>query len=331
MKAESTCWAVRVVDLDPIPRNCIYRQILTGGPLPSLGVNLSADVVSDKAGRITNVEEENDPRLQRFADEYDTALLAFVGSYVPRRYGPLQFASSEMSIPDEFSVEEALTRMAGGREGPRKLYLLVNSLGGSPSSAYKIAMAIRKSYDDVTVFVPHIAASGGTLLALIGSKIRMGMMSQLSPVDIQVWYKNTFVSTNSMLAAKQSLDKTLSMKSVDELTYLERHLADSFDPTVMEEFNRTANMGVVYLDTILKATGYDEPKRETIIKKLIFSLPVHGFVVDGDLAGNIGIKVEDGNANVEEWKMMRNWCLKYINQAEDKHFVRYVVPKKNGG
>ena len=84
-------------------------------------------------------------------------------------------------------------------------------------------------------------------------------------------------------------------------------------------------------DTILKATGYDEPKRETIIKKLIFSLPVHGFVIDGDLAGNIGIKVEDGNANVEEWKMMRNWRLKYIDQAEDNRFVRYAVPKKKGG
>ena len=208
--------------------------------------------------------------------------------------------------------------------------LLVNSLGGSPSSAYETAMAIRKSYDDVTVFVPHIAAGGGTLLALIGSKIRTGTMSQLSPADIQVWCKNTFASTNLMLAAKQSLDKTLSMKSVGELAHLERRLADSFDPTVMEEFGRTADTGVAYLDTMLKATGYDEPKRETIIRKLIFSLPVHGFVIDGDLAGNIGTKVGDGNANVEEWKMMLNWCLKYIDQAEDNRFVRYAVPKKNG-
>ena len=278
---------------------------------------------------ITNVQEEDDSSLQEFADKNGVVLLAFVGSYVPRRYGPLQFARSEMSIRDEFSIEEALTQISKGCEqGSRKLYLLVNSPGGSPSSAFKIAMTIRRSFDDITVFVPHIAASGGTMLALTGSKIRMGMMSQLSPVDVQVWYKETFVSTNSMLAARESLDKRLSMKSVDELSHLERHLAESFDPTVLEEFTSIVNMSTIYLDTILKAANYDGPKRQMMIKKLIFDLPVHEFVIDAQLAKEIGIAVEDANTNVGEWEMMREWFLRYIDQAEDKHFVRYVMPKK---
>ena len=278
---------------------------------------------------ITNVQKEDDSSLQKFADENNVVLLAFVGSYVPLRYGPSQFARSEMSIRDEFSIEEALTQISKGREqGSRKLYLLVNSPGGSPSSAFKIAMAIRRSFDDITVFVPHIAASGGTMLALTGSRIRMGMMSQLSPVDVQVWYNDAFVSTNSMLVARETLDARLSMKSTGELSYLERHLAESFNPAILEEFTRIVDMSVTYLRTILKAAKYEEQTREMIIKKLIFDLPVHAFVIDAYLAKEIGINVEDGSTNVEEWEMMREWFWRYIDQAEDKHFVRYVIPNK---
>ena len=166
------------------------------------------------------------------------------------------------------------------------------------------------------------------MLALTGSRIRMGMMSQLSPVDILIGYKDTLVSTNSMLAAKTSLERVLSMKSMEELSYLERHLADAFDPTVLEEVYRTVEMGRVYLDTILEAAGYDEQQRRVMTRKLIFDLPVHEYVIDIDYAKKIGIKVEDGNTDVEEWDMMREWLWRYIGQAEDKHFVRYVVPNK---
>lgn len=292
---------------------------------------LSTDRKSGGKKYHTNVEREEDGLLQQFADDRDVVLMAFVGSYVPRRYGPSQFSRSTMSIDDEFSIEEALTQISKEYESTsRKLYLLVNSLGGHPSSALKIAMAIRRTFDEITVFVPHIAASGGTLLALTGDKIRMGMMSQLSPVDVQVVYKDTSVSTNAMLAAKDTLDNELSMKRVDELSYLERHLAESFDPAILEEFAGTAHMGATYLDIILKASKYDEQSRKKITKKLVFGFPVHEFVIHADLAKDIGIHVEDSNEDVEAWEVMREWFWRYIDQAEDKHFVRFAIPQKKG-
>ena len=33
-------------------------------------------------------------------------------------------------------------------------------------SSYKIALAVRETLDEVTSFVPHVAASGGTLLTM---------------------------------------------------------------------------------------------------------------------------------------------------------------------
>ena len=189
-------------------------------------------------------------------------------------------------------------------------------------------MAIRRSFSDITVFVPHMAASGGTILALTGNRIRMGIMSHLSPVDVQIWHKGNYMSANSMLVAETEIDKRLSMKSIDELSYLQRHLAESFDPATLVELAGTVDMGVIYLDRILKEAGYEEQKRKNMTQKLIFDLPAHGFVIQADLAKEIGIAVEDSSTSAEEWEMMREWFWRYIDKAEDRHFVRYVIPKK---
>ena len=289
---------------------------------------MSIDSKSSRIKRHTNVKQEDDECLKQLADKRNVVLMAFIGSYVPRRYGPLQFSGSTMSTADEFSVEKALTQISKEYKGtPRRLYLLVNSLGGNLSSALKIAMAIRASFDEITVFIPHIAASGGTLLALVGNKIRMGMMSQLSPVDVQIIYKDTSVSINSMLIAKEQLYEELSMKSLDELSYIQRHLAESFDPTILEEFAGIAYMGTTYLDTILKAAKYDEQSRMKITRQLVFGFPAHEFVINVDLAKDLGIHVEDSDVDGEVWEIMRDWFWRYIDQAEDKHFVRFVIPK----
>ena len=100
----------------------------------------------------------------------------------------------------------------------RKLYLLVNSHGGSVSSSFKIAMAIRRFFDDITVFVPHVATSGGTILALAGNRIRMGMMSRLSPVDVQIVYQGKQISVNSLIDVEDDIIQRISMKSASELS-----------------------------------------------------------------------------------------------------------------
>ena len=83
--------------------------------------------------------------------------------------------------------------------GIKHAYLLVNSPGGTMISAYKIARAIRSTFDRITAFVPHAAASGGTLLALAGNEIVMGPMSYLTPLDVQIRYKGGFISATTFM------------------------------------------------------------------------------------------------------------------------------------
>ena len=275
------------------------------------------------------MQEEDNPALQHFADQNGVVLLAFIGSYVPRRYGPAIFVDSMISARDEIGIEQALTHIKKAcPSGNRKLYLLVNSLGGYTSSAFKIAMAIRKSFTDITVFVPHIAASGGTILALTGNRIRMGMMSHLSPVDIQILHKGHHISVNSLLSAETIVGKRIAMRSDDELSHLEKQLAESFDPAILVEFRNMVEMGRLYLEKVLTAVGYADEPLANMTHRLIFGLPTHGFVIQADLAKEIGIAVEPSETNSEEWDMMQKWLLHYIDKAEDRHFVRYVIPKK---
>lgn len=117
----------------------------------------------------------------------------------------------------------------------------------------------------------------------------------------------------------------VAKKRPDELSHLEKHLVDSLDPAILVEMNNV-KMGKKYLETVLRGAKYSEDDQEKITAKLIFDLPTHGFVIQRDLAREIGVAVEDSDSNPREWDVMRKWFWNYITQSTDKHFVRYVVP-----
>jgi ClpP class serine protease len=66
------------------------------------------------------------------------------------------------------------------------LDLILHTPGGLVLAALQIARAVREHKAKVTVFVPHYAMSGGTLIALAASEIVMTKHSVLGPIDPQV-------------------------------------------------------------------------------------------------------------------------------------------------
>ncbi|MCS7366255.1 MAG: hypothetical protein NDF52_00035 [archaeon YNP-WB-062] len=63
----------------------------------------------------------------------------------------------------------------------RTLELLLHSYGGGVDSAYMIAKTLRKNFSKIRVYIPHVAASGATLIAISADEIVMGEISRLSP------------------------------------------------------------------------------------------------------------------------------------------------------
>jgi ClpP class serine protease len=66
------------------------------------------------------------------------------------------------------------------------LDVIIHTPGGLVLSAEQIAMALKRHTARVTVFVPHYAMSGGTLLCLTADEVVMDPNAVLGPVDPQL-------------------------------------------------------------------------------------------------------------------------------------------------
>jgi len=66
------------------------------------------------------------------------------------------------------------------------LDIVLHTPGGLVLAALQIARAIREHKGKVTVFVPHYAMSGGTLISLAADEIVMAEHAVLGPVDPQI-------------------------------------------------------------------------------------------------------------------------------------------------
>src|SRR3954454_16160490 len=64
--------------------------------------------------------------------------------------------------------------------------LVLHTPGGLVLASVQIARAIKAHKGKVTVFVPHYAMSGGTLIALAADEIVMDNHAVLGPVDPQL-------------------------------------------------------------------------------------------------------------------------------------------------
>jgi ClpP class serine protease len=68
----------------------------------------------------------------------------------------------------------------------RPIDLILHTPGGLAIAALQIARALKAHTGKVTVFVPHFAMSGGTLIALAADEIVMSEHAVLGPIDPQI-------------------------------------------------------------------------------------------------------------------------------------------------
>ena len=90
--------------------------------------------------------------------------------------------SSSIGIEDS----EAVLRAIRLTPADQPIDLILHTPGGLVLAAEQIALALLERTGKVTVFVPHYAMSGGTLLALTADEIVMDPHAVLGPVDPQI-------------------------------------------------------------------------------------------------------------------------------------------------
>lgn len=272
------------------------------------------------------VSEENDMDLQKIANNHRAVLLLFVSPLMPTKRGSMKSVRSEICALDEYSVDNVLDQIdAKYHHSERKAYLVVSSPGGDADSSFKIAKAIRRSFDDITVFVPRNAHSGGALLALVGNRIRMGRMSSLGPLDVQIAHKGEHVSANHIISAKTNLDKHLQKNKSKETLLFDKIQMWLLDPITYERACQKQKMNIEYVNQILKMAKCTNSTAVTA--EMCTGFPDHDYVIDAHKAKTIGIAVEDASVDRQTWNAMRQWFLKYDTEPNELHYVRYIIPK----
>src|SRR5512143_1505812 len=94
--------------------------------------------------------------------------------------------------------------------------LVLHTPGGLVLATEQIAMALCRHPGKVTVFIPHYAMSGGTLLALAADEIVMDENAVLGPVDPQLgqWPANSILKAVEQKPVSEVDDETLILADV---------------------------------------------------------------------------------------------------------------------
>jgi len=149
--------------------------------------------------------------------------------------------------------------------------LILHTPGGLVLAAEQIAEALLKHPARVTVFVPHYAMSGGTLIALAADEIVMDPNAVLGPVDPQL---------GQYPAA--SILRVLEQKPIAEID----------DQTlIMADVARKALIQVKHTVAGLLRKHFDEQKSEELAQMLSQGTWTHDYPISVEEARNMGLRV----------------------------------------
>ena len=102
------------------------------------------------------------------------------------RQETMRFLGFPVSRYIDINDSEEVLRAIQMTDADVPLDLVLHTPGGLVLAALQIAKAVREHKGKVTVFVPHYAMSGGTLIALAADEIVMCEHSALGPIDPQL-------------------------------------------------------------------------------------------------------------------------------------------------
>jgi len=149
--------------------------------------------------------------------------------------------------------------------------LIIHTPGGLVLAAGQIAHALRRHRAKVTVFVPHYAMSGGTLLALAADEIVMDPNAVLGPVDPQI---------GDMPAA--SIIKLLSLKKPENISDEMLILADM-------SAKARVQVGVFVMEVLLKHLSKE--KAVALATTLTEGRWTHDFPITVEMARGLGLPI----------------------------------------
>lgn len=121
----------------------------------------------------------------------------------------LQKPSANVSIDD--NDKNGFMQAIHGLDKSKGLDLLLHTPGGEAAATESIVTYLKSVFgNDIRVFVPQMAMSAGTMIALAAREIVMGKQSNLGPIDPQLGGMSCMGSSRTTWGAQWSFKRSKS-------------------------------------------------------------------------------------------------------------------------
>lgn len=205
------------------------------------------------------------------------------------------------------------------------LDVVLNSPGGSPNNAYKIATLVRRHCETATGVVTGAAKSACTLIAVSMNDLILGESGELGPIDTQLHTRSSkdgpkFQSSLEIVKAIEETRKASTSLWVAAATMLKhseglnvdgayrlaalfvgRASATHYNKVQLERYGesvRNMEIGKQYASCLLERyAGYDPELAKSVAERLCMGYPTHSYVIDVDEITDMGLSAMRADAN----------------------------------
>ncbi len=186
--------------------------------------------------------------------------------------------------------------------------IVLHTPGGLVLAAVQIARALQNHKGRVTVFVPHYAMSGGTLISLAADEIVMSPHAVLGPVDPQL---GQYAAASVLKAVERK-----PIEKVDDQTLI---LADTSEKAIRQVEHSVAG---------LLSDKMSKQKAVALARKLATGHWTHDYPISAQEAAELGLNVSTEIPN-DVLEMMQLYPQPTRQQSGGVEYLPFPVKRKS--
>lgn len=223
------------------------------------------------------------------------------------------------------------------------LDLLLHTPGGSLAATESIVEYLKKIFDnDIRVFVPQIAMSAGTIIALSSREIIMGKQSNLGPIDPQFGGMSCAGIIEEFKMAKEEVNSNPNLSNLWAI------IIGKYHPTFLGDCKKAIDWAEAMVSCWLKNTMFEkmsDNEKNITVKKIVDFLSSHNATyshqkhIHIDKLQELGVRVTPleglDNRTIKECKDLQDCVLtlhhSYMQTLFNTNILKIVENQNCGG
>jgi ATP-dependent protease ClpP protease subunit len=208
------------------------------------------------------------------------------------------------------------------------LHMILVSPGGDGEVALRLVRSLQARCNELTVILPDIAKSAGTILVMGAHHILMAPTSDLGPVDpqFQIGGQQGLVSAKDIIAAVENAEKAVA-SSPDTYPIHAALLSDLTALQVEQARSALARTGDLVTEALKSLPGRSETEVSELkvkLHKALVDVPRdHSAVFSAQDAKDAGLPVEIADPRSDQWRLVWRLYAKYFMMGAGPGFGMY--------